>query len=774
MGIVAEDVERVRAATDMVVLVSEHVGLRRVGRRWSGLCPFHAEKTPSFSVNGELGLYYCFGCQARGDAISFLRETEHLDFASAVEALAGRAGIQVRYDAQDTSRQGGKRNSDLAKALERAVEWYHDVLLRAPEGAPARAYLRGRGYDSETVKHFRLGWAPGGWDTLVRGAGIGEDMLVGAGLAYRGQADRLIDSFRARVLFPIFDVAGRPVGLGGRVLPGASGSKYKNTQATPLYDKSRVLYGLNWAKGAIVERNQVVVCEGYTDVIGLHRAGITEAVATCGTALAEGHVRLLTGFSRRVVLAYDADAAGRGAAERFYEWERRFQADIAVVSLPAGTDPADSAQHLDIFISYASEDLPRVQPLVEALGQHGWSVWWDRSIRPGKTWEQIIDDKLNDARCVIVLWSRHSIQSDWVKIEAGEAKRRQILVPAILDTDLIIPLAFRHLQAANLADASGAYQGAGFENLISALSEVLSESAAPPAPSIPPSAATAPAPAPSRSPVLAPRFLHRAHAVAVSGQVVWPFDEVIPAQAASALPASGGYCSSRMANYRLRDFFSHRLAHSEAMGRYNERNQTHDSSVKATVEGFNLYDSISAESLTVSIAAVHHAGDEPEFTTGGSTFYQLRVAGRAIELESRAAMYDSLNTMEKLRHAYDQDNRFREIFDRDVFLGEEHRLPRSMARYFPFSRHARADRLPEDEGVTIVPLFVVAHPVAHEFEVCGNVIRVPGFGTIQLGEMVISSHSRQVTMVQVDFSSRAEGSITICSADLGGRKMPFE
>ncbi len=344
MGIVAEDVERVRTSVDLVALVSEHVALRRVGRRWSGLCPFHAEKTGSFSVNGELGFYYCFGCQARGDAISFVRETEHLDFASAVELLAGRAGIQLRYDGQAAARPGNKRAAELSKALERAVEWYHEVLVRAPSGAPARAYLRGRGYDSDTVKHFCLGWAPDGWDTLVREAGIGADMLVDAGLAFRNQAGRLNDSFRARVLFPIFDVAGRPVGLGGRVLPGGPGPKYKNTQATPLYDKSRILYGLNWAKGPIVERGQVVVCEGYTDVIGLHRAGVTEAVATCGTAFAEGHVRLLTGFARRIVLAYDADAAGRGAAERFYEWERRFQADIAVVALPPGTDPADAAQ----------------------------------------------------------------------------------------------------------------------------------------------------------------------------------------------------------------------------------------------------------------------------------------------------------------------------------------------------------------------------------------------------------------------------------------------
>ena len=233
MGIVNEDVERVRGATDLVALVLEHVALRRVGRRWVGICPFHAENTGSFSVNGELGLYYCFGCQARGDAISFLRETEHLDFVTAVEMLAGRAGIQLRYDREERTGPGGKRVAELAKSLECAVEWYHERLLRGPDAAPARRYLRGRGYDSETVKHFRLGWAPGGWDTLAREAGITEEMLVSVGLAYRNQTGRLNDSFRQRVLFPIFDVAGRPVGVGGRVLPGADGPKYKNTSGAP-------------------------------------------------------------------------------------------------------------------------------------------------------------------------------------------------------------------------------------------------------------------------------------------------------------------------------------------------------------------------------------------------------------------------------------------------------------------------------------------------------------------------------------------------------------
>ena len=345
MGIVEEDLGRVRSETDLVALVSESVALRRVGTRWVGLCPFHAEKTPSFSINAELGFYYCFGCQARGDAITFVRETEHLDFVGAVELLAGHAGISLRYDDDRGGSQGERKQAGaLHDLLEKAVAWYHERLLEAPDARPARKYLHGRGYDGDVVRHYRLGWAPDGWDAFVRASGAEERLLLGAGLAFHNQRGQLTDSFRARILFPIFDAAGRPVGFGGRVLPGGTGPKYKNTPATTLYDKSKTLYGLNWAKSAVVERGQVVVCEGYTDVIGLHRAGVLEAVATCGTALAEGHVRLLSGFARRVVLAYDADTAGQGAAEHFYDWERRLGADIAVVALPAGTDPADMAQ----------------------------------------------------------------------------------------------------------------------------------------------------------------------------------------------------------------------------------------------------------------------------------------------------------------------------------------------------------------------------------------------------------------------------------------------
>lgn len=357
MGIVDEDIARVRAATDFVALASEHLALKRVGNRWIGLCPFHAEKSGSFSLNAELGFYYCFGCGAKGDVITFVREIEHLDFVEAVERLAGKAGITLRYDDQGAGSRDAQRRTRIHETLEKAIGWYHQRLLSGPDSSAARAYLRReRGYGGEIVRRYGLGWAPDGWDTLVRSLGVPAKELVDSGLAALDKSGRHTDFFRARILFPIFDASGRPVGAGGRMLPGGRPPKYKNTAGTAVYDKSRVLYGLNWAKKSVVDKGRVVVCEGYTDVIGLHEAGVTEAAATCGTALADGHIRLLTNFARRIVLAYDADSAGQAAAERFYEWEDRFQVDIRVASIPAGADPADLARSDPEALSKAVEE----------------------------------------------------------------------------------------------------------------------------------------------------------------------------------------------------------------------------------------------------------------------------------------------------------------------------------------------------------------------------------------------------------------------------------
>ena len=338
-----------REATDIVAVIGEYVPLKRVGRRWQGLCPFHAEKTPSFSVNAEMGVYHCFGCKASGDAITFVREVEHADFPDAVERLAARSGITLRYTAPGEGSDRLKRGK-LTEALEQAVEWYHQRLLTAADAGPARGYLRLRGYDGEVVRRYKLGWAPDGWDELAVGLGVGAEagmsaqVFSDAGLGFRNKGGRIQDSFRARVLFPIFDPSGRPVGFGGRVLPGGEGPKYKNSVDNAVYRKSRVLYGLNWAKQDIVNSGEVIVCEGYTDVIGFATAGIPRAVATCGTALTEDHVRVLRRFAPRIVLAFDADSAGQTAAERFSQWEHAFELEVAVADLPAGADPGDLAQ----------------------------------------------------------------------------------------------------------------------------------------------------------------------------------------------------------------------------------------------------------------------------------------------------------------------------------------------------------------------------------------------------------------------------------------------
>jgi DNA primase len=343
MGILDEDVARVRESTDLVALASEHLALKRVGQRYVGLCPFHSEKSPSFSINPSMGLWHCFGCQKSGDAITFVREVEHLDFVGAVERLAAKANITLRYDDASHTRDR-QRKTRLTEAVGAAIEFFHDRLLTSEEAGNARRYIRSRGFDGDAVRQFVMGYSPDTFDALskhLQQAKFGRDDIVGAGLAFVNRTNSLQDQFRGRLMFPIYDGRGDPVGFGGRALEGASGPKYKNSPETPIYQKSRLLYGLNWAKAEIVARGEVVICEGYTDVMAFTLSGVPQAVATCGTALADEHFQILKNLARRVTLAYDADAAGQAAAERCYQWEQKFEVQFQVADLPAGRDPAE-------------------------------------------------------------------------------------------------------------------------------------------------------------------------------------------------------------------------------------------------------------------------------------------------------------------------------------------------------------------------------------------------------------------------------------------------
>ncbi len=340
MGIVDEDVERVRQSTDIVKLITEHTQLKRVGRRWSGLCPFHNEKTPSFSVNSEEGLYHCFGCKKSGDAISFVRELQMLDFPSAIEHLARMSNITLRYT---DANEGAVRNrrKDLMGKVQQAADFYHEYLLTSPDAGAARGYLRQRGFDGEMVRQYKVGYAPDTWDQLSRRLKLSNKDLADSGLGKMNSRNKQMDWQRNRIVFPVFDERGDAVGFGGRILPGGEGAKYINSQECVVYSKSRVLYGLNWAKEHIVATNTAVICEGYTDVTGFARAGINSAVATCGTALTDDHLKLLKRFTNRIVLAFDADDAGKAAAERVYEWEQKYEIEVLVADLPTGVDPDD-------------------------------------------------------------------------------------------------------------------------------------------------------------------------------------------------------------------------------------------------------------------------------------------------------------------------------------------------------------------------------------------------------------------------------------------------
>ncbi len=347
MAISEDDIARVRAATDIVALITEQVALKRVGRRWVGLCPFHAEKTGSFYVNAEEGRYHCFGCRVSGDQITWVRETQRLDFVEALRQLAERSGIELTEDESERVQHRERRR--LYEAIEGAVDWYHDQLMNSPDARVAREYLKTRGINGDVARRFRLGFAPDDWDRLVKALSLSPAQLEGTGLAFKNRLERYQDFLRARLVFPIFDSSGRAVALGGRIIPGLTDEsrregKYKNSPETPIYSKRRTLYALNWAKDDIIRSGEIIVCEGYTDVIAFFQVGLERAVATCGTALGEEHFRTLRNFAQRIVLAYDADGAGQSAAESVYQWERQYEVDVVVARLPAGQDPAELAR----------------------------------------------------------------------------------------------------------------------------------------------------------------------------------------------------------------------------------------------------------------------------------------------------------------------------------------------------------------------------------------------------------------------------------------------
>jgi len=344
MGIQSDDIAKVRESADLVALIGEHTEIKRSGRSWMARCPMHGERTPSLSVSPEKGVYYCFGCHRSGDAITFVQEMDNLDFVGAVESLAGRYGVTLHYTKTDEGVVRARKRR-LVEAVGKAVGFYHQRLMSGADAGEARGYLRSRGYGAEIVKKYQIGWAPDDWDQLARHLRLSADDLRDSGLGFVNKANRQQDAFRGRVMFPIFDERGDPVGFGGRILPGHEGSKYKNTTTEALvYDKSRVLYGLHAHREGIVHAGEAIICEGYTDVIGFAEAGIPRAVATCGTALTEQHVKLLKRFSaNRLVLSFDADAAGLAAADRVYAWEQEFDLEVRVANLPPGVDPADMA-----------------------------------------------------------------------------------------------------------------------------------------------------------------------------------------------------------------------------------------------------------------------------------------------------------------------------------------------------------------------------------------------------------------------------------------------
>jgi DNA primase len=346
-----EDVKAVRDAVPIDSVVSEYLQLRNAGGgNLKGLCPFHDEKSPSFQVSPSKGFFHCFGCQEGGDLITFVMKVDHLTFSESVERLAARAGITLRYEegGYNPAHQRGERIR-LIEAHKIAADWYAEQLALGPEAETGRVFLAERGFDQAAAVHFGVGYSPQGWDHLtryLRGKGFTDKELLLSGLAQEGRRGP-IDRFRGRLMWPIRDIGGDVVGFGARKLyESDNGPKYLNTPDTPIYRKSQVLYGIDLAKASIAKVSRAVVVEGYTDVMACHLAGVTTAIATCGTAFGNDHIKILRRLlmdngSARVIFTFDGDAAGQKAALRAFEDDQKFAAETYIAIAPDGMDPCE-------------------------------------------------------------------------------------------------------------------------------------------------------------------------------------------------------------------------------------------------------------------------------------------------------------------------------------------------------------------------------------------------------------------------------------------------
>jgi DNA primase len=426
----ADSRDRVRDAVDMLTLVSPRAELRRAGpNSYFGLCPFHDERTGSFHVLPDDKRYHCFGCQATGDAFTFVMETEGVSFVGALETLADRFGVKLETEDEDPAAAARRqRRERLYELLGRSTAYYARYLWEASEAADARTYLIGRGLAEETLREFRVGYAPSAWDRILlasRRAGFTDEELLAVGLAQRSQSrpGSIFDRFRGRIMFPLADARGRVLGFGARAMRENQRPKYLNTSENELYHKGHQLFGIDLARGPAARAGRALLVEGYTDVLALHQAGLRGAVGIMGTALTEEQLRALESIARVLELCLDADGAGQEAMLRAARLASGRNLELRVVALPEGADPADLVQRegVDALRARVERSVPFVVFQVQRILEHA-----DTGSGEGR------DRAFSELRPVLATVPPSSLRDELVQKVAGRLELPERRLEALL------------------------------------------------------------------------------------------------------------------------------------------------------------------------------------------------------------------------------------------------------------------------------------------------------------------------------------------------------